>query len=190
MKVKIGKYKTANFFRRLFNLGDPEQQVFVRIDPWDTYSMDHALAQIVLPMLEQLREQKQGSPFVEYEDVPAHLRPTLSEELKWKNKGITDNKWHERWDYAIDRMINSFRKWQDDEWENKFYTGNSSMNTVPIDKEGNILENSNDENLFGFRFEPNDDEEFQFDKEGYKKEYEEIMEGFRLFGKYYPHLWS
>lgn len=189
MKVKIGKYKTANVFRRLFNIREPEQQVFVQIDPWDTYNMDHTLAQIILPMLEQLREQKQGSPFVEYEDVPSHLRPTLSEEIEWKKTGTTDSKWHDRWDYVIDRMINSFQKWQDDEWEEKHFHGNPGMKRIPVDKEGNDIENNSEQKPWGFRHEP-EDSDYKFDIESYKAEGEEIMEGFRLFGKYYPHLWS
>jgi hypothetical protein len=46
---------------------------YVKIDKWDTWSMDHTLAQIVLPMLKQLQATKHGSPLVEDEDVPEGL---------------------------------------------------------------------------------------------------------------------
>ena len=42
---------------------------YVKIDKEDTWSMDHTLADIVLPMLQQLRATKHGSPNVADEDV-------------------------------------------------------------------------------------------------------------------------
>ena len=48
MKVEIGPYPSE------IDIFD-EQQVSVRIDPWDTWSMDDTLAQIILPMLKQLK---------------------------------------------------------------------------------------------------------------------------------------
>ena len=47
---------------------------YVKIDRWDTWSMDHTLAFIILPMLKQLKADKHGAPFVDDEDVPEHLR--------------------------------------------------------------------------------------------------------------------
>ena len=49
---------------------------YVKIDYWDTWSMDHTLSPIILPMLKQLKETKQGSPFVDDADVPEHLWST------------------------------------------------------------------------------------------------------------------
>ena len=57
------------------------QTTKVRIDKWDTWSMDHTLAHIVLPMLVQLKESKHGAPYVYPEDVPTELRPTKKELL-------------------------------------------------------------------------------------------------------------
>ena len=59
MKVKIGDYKD-----------DGEREISVKIDKWDTYSMDHTLAMIAHPMLVQLRDTTHGSPFVVFEDRP------------------------------------------------------------------------------------------------------------------------
>ena len=47
---------------------------YVKIDHWDTWSMDSTLAPIILPMLKQLRETKHGSVIVDLEDVPQELR--------------------------------------------------------------------------------------------------------------------
>ena len=51
---------------------------YVKIDYWDTWSMDHTLGHIALPMLKQLKATKHGSPFVDDEDVPEHLRSTAA----------------------------------------------------------------------------------------------------------------
>jgi hypothetical protein len=51
---------------------------YVKIDRWDTWSMDSTLAQIVLPMLRQLQDTKHGAPFVDDDDVPEHLRSTAA----------------------------------------------------------------------------------------------------------------
>jgi hypothetical protein len=53
----------------------PEIKI-IKIDKWDTWSMDHTLSPIILPMLKQLKEVKHGAPNVEDEDVPEHLRST------------------------------------------------------------------------------------------------------------------
>ena len=43
---------------------------YVKIDRWDTWSMDHTLAHIILPMLKQLDKEKHGAPYTNDEDVP------------------------------------------------------------------------------------------------------------------------
>ena len=53
-----------------------KQKITVRIDKYDTWSMDHTLAPIILPMLKQLKETKHGSPWTNDEDVPEELRST------------------------------------------------------------------------------------------------------------------
>jgi hypothetical protein len=55
------------------------QTVKVRIDRWDTWSMDDTLAPIILPMLVQLKETKHGAPIVDDEDVPKELKSTSAE---------------------------------------------------------------------------------------------------------------
>ena len=57
MKVKIGPYPDYKWYHNyLFELFgySPKQTVNVKLDKWDTWSMDHTLAKIVLPMLYQL----------------------------------------------------------------------------------------------------------------------------------------
>ena len=49
---------------------------YVKIDYYDTWSMDHTLADIILPMLQQLKASKHGAPYVDDQDVPEELRST------------------------------------------------------------------------------------------------------------------
>ena len=59
------------------------QKVKVRIDEWDTWSMDSTLALIILPMLKQLQETKHGAPLVDDADVPKRLRSTEKQQEKY-----------------------------------------------------------------------------------------------------------
>ena len=96
MKVRIGPYRK----NRAFN---------IEIEPFDTWSMDHTLAPIIVPMLIQLQETKHGSPFVDNDDVPEELRmPDGWYESEYNKNGETDEKFHERWDWVLKEMIYAF----------------------------------------------------------------------------------
>jgi hypothetical protein len=100
MKVNIENYTD-----------DGEDQVVeVSIDPWDTWSMDHTLAHIILPMLKQLKETKHGAPAVEFKDVPEELMPPDAEAVKklYMENGETDDNYFKRWDWILDEMIYAF----------------------------------------------------------------------------------
>ena len=94
-------YTPINYF-----LDKRTQKIKIRIDRWDTWSMDHTLAPIILPMLIQLKETKHGSPDVDDKDVPEHLRSTSAPPKK--NDWDTDDNWHKRWDWVLDEMIHAF----------------------------------------------------------------------------------
>jgi len=153
-----------------------ERKIEVRIDPWDTWSMDDTLAYIILPMLKQLREKKHGAPYVDLEDVPEELQPK-KQTKKQKDNCETDSTHFERWDWALDEMIFAFESKLDDSWEVQFESGTSDMRWVK-------LEDGNYQMVKG----PNDTKEF--DWEGRDKYQKRISNGFRLFGKYYECLWD
>jgi hypothetical protein len=65
MKVKIGKFPNHYFWHNwLYSwFGySPSQSIKVKIDKWDTWSMDHTLSHIILPMLIQLKATQHGHP--------------------------------------------------------------------------------------------------------------------------------
>lgn len=102
-----------------------KRKIQVRIDNYDTWSMDDTLAHIVTPMLKQLQKTQHGAPFVDNEDVPEHLRksavpPTESE---W---AVDDENFIKRWDWVLNEMIFAFETKTDPNWEDHFYTNNET----------------------------------------------------------------
>jgi hypothetical protein len=111
MKVKISNYPNWRFYHHWLHnwFGyTPEQKTSIRIDKYDTWSMDHTLAPIILPMLKQLKETKHGAPNVDMKDVPKELRATKAQISKYDKNGDTDPKFFERWDWVLDEMIYAF----------------------------------------------------------------------------------
>ena len=163
-----------------------KRRIEVRIDQYDTWSMDHTLAYIVLPMLEQLQKTKHGAPFVDDKDVPNELRstsaPPLSEEDK--NVGATDNNHFNRWDLVLSEMIFAFKSKIDEDWTQQFHSGTHdwySEATTFDEATGKAL-------LFQLKRGPNDTA--KVDMKGMRAYQKRISNGFRLFGKYYENLWD
>ena len=95
----------------------PKQKTSIRIDKYDTWSMDHTLAPIILPMLVQLKATKHGAPPVEWNDVPEGLRPPKDQISKLYTHGEEDGNYFKRWDWVLDEMIWAFeQKCRDDDW--------------------------------------------------------------------------
>ena len=157
-----------------------KRQVKVHIDPWDTWSMDHTLSHIVVPMLLQLKETKHGAPYVYPEDVPTELRPTKKELTAYTKNSETDSMFFERWDWVMDEMIFAFESKHND-WEEQFSSGEHDVAWIEI-TEGKLKGHS--EMVKG----PNDT--YEVDWEGRKAYQDRISNGFRLFGKYYEGLWD
>lgn len=107
-----------------------KRKINIRIDKYDTWGMDHTLALIILPMLEQMKATKHGSPSVEDVDVPEELRSTSAKENDWD---IDDN-WHKRWEWVLDEMIWAFTQIVDEDSDNKFF--DHSKNPIGYDVEG------------------------------------------------------
>jgi hypothetical protein len=158
---------------------------YVKIDPWDTWSMDHTLAGIVLPMLRQLKAIKHGAPFVDDEDVPEHLRSTAAEPKE--NEWDIDDNHFARWDWVLDEMIYAFEKKNQDDWNAEFHSGVPDMTWTPVDAEGKEV--TRGEHRY-FRMDQGANDTHVFDEQGAKKVQDRISNGFRLFGKYYEGLWD
>lgn len=110
-----------------------KRKIKIRIDKYDTWSMDHTLALIVLPMLKQLKETNHGSAQVDLEDVPSEMRMTSTED--WNDQLVFDfyndpelSKQniqcdiHTRWNWVMDEMIFAFEFIldEDNQYSHKF----------------------------------------------------------------------
>ena len=85
----------------------------VRIDRYDTWSMDNTLALIILPMLKQLRDTKHGSPLIDDEDVPPHMRYSSlgPDEPEWR----PDNWVHYKWEWVLNELVWTFEQLASDD---------------------------------------------------------------------------
>ena len=179
MKVKIGNYPTHRWYHNWlfekFGITN-EPKVSVKIDKWDTWSMDNTLAHIIVPMLKQLKETKHGAPYVYPEDVPSELRPTKKELTAYTKNGDTDSKFFERWDWVMDEMIFAFESKHVD-WEEQFSSGDHD-----------IVESTSADGLIEWTTGPNDT--YEVDWDGRQAYQERITNGFKLFGKYFENLWD
>ena len=157
-----------------------ERKIKVRIDRYDTWSMDHTLALIILPMLKQIKETKHGSPYVDNEDVPAHMRHTL---CKGDDDYETNDRWiHYKWDWILNEMIWAFETHLNEEWEDQFRHGEPDYEFIHVGGEIGTESELNEMK------QKNPDYWVDYDK---IKEYNDrIDNGFRLFGKYYRNLWD
>ena len=158
---------------------------YVKIDRWDTWSMDHTLSYIILPMLKQLKATKHGSPFVDDEDVPENLKATSAPPKE--NDWDTDDNHFKRWDWVLDEMIFAFEHKVSDEWQEKFRVGHIDMVLIPVDKEGNKVPKG--EHSY-YKMENGPNHTYECDYDGIKQIEERMQNGFRLFGKYYQGLWD
>ena len=141
---------------------------YVKIDRWDTWSMDYSLSFIVVPMLKQLKETKHGAPFVDDEDVPEELKSTSAPPKE--NEWDTDDNHFKRWDWALNEMIWAFEQNLDHDSEDKFF---------------DHAEWDEKEKDFGKNLH-----KIKIDQPGLKAHQDRKANGFRLFGKYYSGLWD
>ena len=158
---------------------------YVKIDQWDTWSMDHTLADIILPMLKQLQATKHGSPNTDDEDVPEYLRSHMAQPKE--NEWDTDSLHHMRWDWILSEMIFAFEKKAQDDWAMEFHSGEIDWEWVPVDAEGNEVPKG-EHRFYTMKKGPKDTH--QVDMEGMQRVQERITNGFRLFGRYYENLWD
>lgn len=203
MYVKIGKYETFNsafgvlskledkgyisektserisdFFDPAFKIWNKrpwnKRKVVVRIDDYDVWSLHETLSHIILPMLIKLKENKQGAPHVDEEDVPEALREKMAKPKE--NENDVDEFWFDRFDYVLDEMIWAFGQDTID-WESQFHHGELKYETKDVPG------STNKEMIF-------DDTNYKYDQEGHDKHYARMTNGFKLFGKYYHSLWD
>jgi hypothetical protein len=177
MKIKISKFpKYGN------------QKIDIQIDPWDTWNMDRTLAQIIYPMLLQLKATKHG--------VPGNFVEVGGEDYSDQNsfdfyKETHDDAWKvgaERWDEILDKMIWSFGQLAYEDYDDKYHHGEAKYDWVKSDKTYPNPITGKIEATYQM-VDKNPDEHW-YDHVGHMKHEERIQEGLELFGKYFRNLWD
>lgn len=118
------------------------RKITIRIDKYDTWSMDHTLAAIIHPMLIQLKETKRGAPNTDDWDVPHGIKSVNAKPKE--NEWDTDEFHFVRWDFIMDEMIHAFEQLKEDDWQSKFYSGDGESFTVDekgLDEEDKRIHN-------------------------------------------------
>lgn len=155
----IGLQKVRQFIHPRFD--------YVKIDRWDTWSMDHTLAHIILPMLEQLNKEKHGAPNTDDEDVPEYLRSYMAQPKE--NEWDIDDLHFMRWDWILNEMIWAFQQKLKDDDESQFFDHSESRGIKDFNESVKRL---------------------KVDREGLEAHQKRKQNGFKLFGKYYQNLWD
>lgn len=177
MKVDIKKY-----------LKSGDRKVSVEIEKFDTWSLDHTLAMIILPALIQLKETKQGIPnnfsdvggedFVEQDSFDFY-KETYSESFDERCK---------EWEEVLDKMIWSFQQIAFDDYSNLYHHGKANYDFVKTDKQfPNPVTGKLEDTFQMVDKNPN---EHWYDHVGHQLHEDRIQEGLELFGKYYRALWD
>jgi hypothetical protein len=171
MKVNLGRFpKKIN----------GERKISVKIESFDTWSMDHSLALIIHPMLLQLKKTKHGSPSVDDVDVPEEIRSTSAPPKEF-GEYDTDEFHHDRWEWVLNEMIWAFAQKIDNDADDQFYSG-------VLDIEWKQVSIEDGTPAYEMVKGPNDTH--VFDKEGWEAWNARKTNGFRLFGRYFEGLWD
>jgi len=195
--------------------GGGERKVHIRIDDHDVYSADHTLALIILPILEKLKAHKHGSPMVDAEDLPKHLRLSKREQRvqqdgHWDKKlkaseeeqRAANDKFHAGWDWVLDEMIWAFQQHANGDWDGQFHSGKHDMLWQKVDVHGNAIgeptplgaDRDDDDDSDGdakhmYQMVKGPGDTWSYDREGAKRWSDRMANGRRLFAKYYESLW-
>ena len=172
-KENIGCWLSKTWVNHLCNwyYSKIDRKIKVRIDHYDTWSMDNTLAHIILPMLKQLRDTKHGSQLVDDEDVPPHMRHGGTD--------VYDNWIHYKWEWVLKELIWTFEQLVDTDWQNQYTIeeGELDFDDYPEDEGKEVTP---------VRWK----KEYIINYDGLKAHQQRITNGLRLFGKYYQGLWD
>lgn len=150
---------------------------YIHIDRWDVWNMADTLAEITLPMLQELKRQKQGSGFIADEDVPYGIRSFNAP--KPEHEWDTDEFLHLRYNWFLDELIWTFTALHPDtDYEDNYHYGNIDFLWQPVPGTDH------------FKMVASPRNNHRWDKAGYETYQARVNNGLRLFGKYYQTLWD
>jgi len=171
MKVNIGRYpKNGN-----------KRKIDVHIDNYDTYSADHTLALIILPVLMQLKQEKHGVPGEFAEVGGADYEQQMSFDFYQETYNECFDESCKKWDEILDHMIWAFMEIVKDDYEDKYRHGDPDFNLVKDQVHP----------TYGQLYRmANNNPDYWVDYDGLRLHEERIQQGIDLFAKYFRNLWD
>jgi hypothetical protein len=171
---------------RNFNKGPKERKIEVKVERWDTYSMDHTAALIILPLLLQLKQTKHGVPSGLVTRTGGDTDNNYCFDFIQDDENAVFDKLCEQWDEILDKMIWSFQQLVDDSYDSKYHHGHMKLGWKPVEITNpttGVVETMHE------MVDENPGEHW-YDHVGHELHEERIQEGLELFGKYYRNLWD
>lgn len=157
-----------------------KRKIKIHIDEYDTWSMDHTLALIIVPMLKQLKETKHGIPQLDVLNYQSgYCWPQQCFDFYIEGDKPVFNTAEKEWDEILDRMIWAFEQIILEDTDEQFWIVKPvlDLNDYPED---------DGKNFSPVRWKV----EGVYDHDGAKIYYEKMQDGFELFGKYFRNLWD
>ena len=178
MKVNIRKYPKGNSNRK----------IDVKVENFDTWSLDHTLASIILPALIQLKHTKHGVPSEFTDRIGGDFDGNLVFDFIKEDENEVFDQLCDKWDEVLDKMIWSFQQIVEDNWESNYYHGEGDYEWKEIDETKLNPLTGKVEKLY--EMVDKNTEEHWIDFEGMEEHRKRIQEGIDLFAKYYFSLWD
>lgn len=178
MKVKIPKFPKRSMDRK----------ISIDIENFDTWSLDHTLALIILPALIQLKQTKHGVPSDFGNVGGADYDEQMSFDFYRESYDDAFEKSCEEWDKILDKMIWSFEQLAKDEYDQLYHHGKGEYDMVPSEQ---LYPNPITGKLEKvYQMVDKNPNEHWYDHVGHQLHEDRIQEGLELFGKYYRALWD
>jgi hypothetical protein len=179
MKVNLKPFPKNSSYRK----------VDVKIDNFDTWSLDNTLATIILPALIQLKETKHGVPSELTERIGGDFDNNLVFDFIKEDDTKVFDQLCEKWDEILDKMIWSFLQLSiEDDYDSQYHHGKMEFDWIKSDHKYTDPVTGKTETTYQMKDKnPNS---HWYDTVGHELHNERVQEGLDLFGTYFRNLWD
>lgn len=171
---------------RNFRKSSQERSINIQIDQWDTYSLDHTAALIILPLLLQLKNTQHGVPNEFAYRVGGDMDDNYCFDFIKDDDIEVFDKGCQRWSDTLDKMIWSFQQIAMDDYDSQYHHGQAKIYWKPIE----ITNPSTGQVEEMFEMVDKNPNEHWYDYIGHRLHEEKIQEGLDLFSKHFRSLWD
>lgn len=163
------------------------QKVDITIDKYDTYNVDGTLAQVILPLLVQLKDTMHGIPndFATVGGEDYHHQLSFDFYTDSANEAFQIGV--ERWNEVLDKMIWSFQQLAIDDYDSLYHHGKLDVDWELTNEKIMNPVTGKLENTYAMK---NKSTNSWYDYVGHQLHEKRIQEGIDLFAKYYRNLWD